>query len=320
MNGVGVEARNTGITMPDQGPIIIIRNPAAGQRRGPFIERVVEQLVAAGLDVITLETKAAGHATALAAEIIEKHPSSLVVAAGGDGTIREVAMGLVGTNARLAIIPAGTANVLARELGYMKRKRFSPERTVEVLLRGREEKLYPFKVTFHQKELLGLCWLGAGFDAEVLAHVNSRMKALIGRSAFVPATLKALWREPKGASIPFRFEGISTDGNQSGQAAWAVLANIQRYAGPFTLTRQTSATETGLACMMFKKPGALARIVDQAQIAVTTLDTRADVTSLNGGTIHLGGAQTHIQLDGDYLGKGPVTVCGGASPIIVKCL
>lgn len=301
--------------MPDQGPIIIIRNPAAGQRKGPFIDRVIEKLVEAGTDVVMLETKAAGHATALAREIIEKHPRSIVAAAGGDGTIREVAMGIIGTEARLGIIPAGTANVLARDLGYMQRKSFSAKRTAEVLLTGKESSLRPFHVEFQGEEMLGLCWLGVGFDAEVLAHVNPRLKKLLGRSAFVPSTLKALFKEPGSAHIPYQH------GNKAAKrAGWAVLANIQRYAGPFTITRQTEATADSLACLMFESAGIWARIVDQAQIAFTSLDSRAEVFDLDGSVLQLGDKGTPMQLDGDYLGKGPATVRKGAQSIIVKCL
>lgn len=96
--------------------MIVIYNPTAGRRRTRMLWRVLDRLVLAGARVEVAETRWAGHATELARGAAERG-QALVVAAGGDGTIAEVVGGIAGYGSKLGIIPMGTANVLAHELG-----------------------------------------------------------------------------------------------------------------------------------------------------------------------------------------------------------
>src|SRR5918912_4572011 len=92
---------------------IIIGNPKAGRaRRRDLLKRCAEILSSGGLEVEVWPTEHPQHAT----ELATLAGSRLVVAAGGDGTVNEVVNGLV-RDATLGVLPLGTANVLARELG-----------------------------------------------------------------------------------------------------------------------------------------------------------------------------------------------------------
>jgi diacylglycerol kinase (ATP) len=98
---------------------ILISNPKTGRyasRRLPAIEDIHRQLISAGLEVELVATTGPGDATRIAADAGRKGVSDVIVS-GGDGTINEALQGLVGTVARLGILPRGTANVLAGELG-----------------------------------------------------------------------------------------------------------------------------------------------------------------------------------------------------------
>src|ERR1700680_1912180 len=94
--------------------MLVIFNPVAGRRRASALWRVLDLLVENGVMVEVAETQHAGHATELA-RAAAAEGRNMVVAAGGDGTIAEVANGLLGSNTALGIIPLGTANVLAKE-------------------------------------------------------------------------------------------------------------------------------------------------------------------------------------------------------------
>src|SRR3954466_11143251 len=96
--------------------MMIVFNPVAGRRRAHLLWRVLDVLVANGVRLDLAETPRPEHASSLAREAA-KRGETLVVAAGGDGTIAEVANGLIGTSTRLGVIPLGTANVLAHEMG-----------------------------------------------------------------------------------------------------------------------------------------------------------------------------------------------------------
>ena len=96
--------------------MLVVYNPTAGRRWVGRLWRVLDRLAMSGVRVELAQTCWAGHATELARQAAERG-QGLVVAAGGDGTIAEVAVGIEGTDARLGIIPLATANVLAHELG-----------------------------------------------------------------------------------------------------------------------------------------------------------------------------------------------------------
>src|SRR5215467_10544707 len=99
--------------------VLLIRNPTAGRRRQGLVDAVVRQLEAEGWAVEMVDTAAAGDARRLA-ESHEVDRYAVIAVAGGDGTINEVVNGLAarGESAPpLAIVPLGTANVLAHELG-----------------------------------------------------------------------------------------------------------------------------------------------------------------------------------------------------------
>ena len=95
--------------------VLVVLNPAAGQRRSRRLWRVLDVLVGHGVRVDVAETCWRGHGVALAREAAERGVR-IVVAAGGDGTVAEVVNGLAGSGVRLGIVLLGTANVLAQEL------------------------------------------------------------------------------------------------------------------------------------------------------------------------------------------------------------
>jgi len=299
--------------------IIIINNPTAGPRRQGFLKSVLRDLVARGHKVDLRLTTHPGHASAIAKSCISNPNISLLVAAGGDGTIREVAEGMLGSSIPLGIIPVGTANVLARELGYLKAGRRSIRRTVSILEGTCNQKIYPFSVCLAEREMLGLCWVGVGFDAEVLKHVHGGLKKKIGRAAFIPAILKALFKEPVEPSVPWSFGKDDTAGkNNTGTCGWALITNIGKYAGPFRVTKKTSLREKGLACLLFPQAGWLARVVDQLIITYQPLDQRAGTQPFTGGVLKLGAEKIPVQLDGDLVGEGPATISLLETALIVK--
>src|SRR4029077_19059465 len=107
------------MTITPPKAILLIRNPTAGRRRRGLVDAVVRQVRAEGWTVDLVDTEDAGDARRWAESCDEKRSAGIAVA-GGDGTINEAMNGLVrrcDTAPPLAIVPLGTANVLAYELG-----------------------------------------------------------------------------------------------------------------------------------------------------------------------------------------------------------
>ena len=199
----------------------------------------MDQLSARGWQVTLVGTSGPGNATDLAAEAV-RNGASIIGAAGGDGTIREIIAGLGDSDIPVAIIPMGTANVLALEFGVTK----SPAAIVRAITGATARRLHlplandvPFSLM-----------IGAGFDGEIVHAITSRMKKRWGKAAFTWQGLKAIARFT-------RFDIRVTDGETELCGAWVVVTNISRYGGPFVLDGGSDAAKCNLAAHVFRPPG-----------------------------------------------------------------
>src|SRR5580700_10859761 len=185
--------------------MVIVFNPVAGRRRAHLLWRVLDVLVANGVRLELAETCRSGHAEALALEAVRRG-EKMVVAAGGDGTIAEVANGLMGTGARLGVIPLGTANVLAHELALP----FAPRAVAAALAFGRTRTLWPGVARGAEGSRLFVQMLGVGFDAQVVHRLSLPLKRVLGRGAYVVQSLRetARYRFPP---VRLRIDEVETE-------------------------------------------------------------------------------------------------------------
>jgi diacylglycerol kinase (ATP) len=139
--------------------IFLIINRYAGHKEGAkAVETVIPYLKKNGYLVEYSFTNHPGHATELAAKAAEDG-FDLVVAVGGDGTVNEVAQGLIGTNTSMGIVPMGSGNGLARELGIS----MNMHKSAQALVKGEDLQLDVCKLNDQQF----LCTSGIGFDAMI---------------------------------------------------------------------------------------------------------------------------------------------------------
>ncbi|GHF20546.1 hypothetical protein GCM10017044_14280 [Kordiimonas sediminis] len=277
----------------------LIRNPVAGWSKDKFTLQVADHLRSSGANVHTELTERPGHATDIAREIATQNPDRIIIAAGGDGTIREVAEGVFETISTMGIIPAGNANVLAREIGYGTGGLSNPQSVARHLLSMTPLQLFPFQVTLQNQTRLAMCWAGIGFDAEILARVNPAHKKRFGRAAFVPATASALLQEKHHPVIPTTL--------QLPQAYWLLAANIRSYAGPFKISTTSACAAPGLHVHSFEGYGSLARLWDMVSISFHKTGNKT-TCFVEKESFTAGDETTPIQIDGDFVGYGPVTV------------
>lgn len=199
-----------------KGAVII--NPHAGAGREPVTARIDlarRALADAAVDGEVVVTERRGHAHDAAAAAV-RGGVDLVVAWGGDGTINEVGSALVHTPAALGIVPSGSGNGLARELGLS----MSPAEALCAALAGRPR---PFDVG----ELAGRYFLniaGIGFDAVVAARFNARQKGRRGAWPYITLTFSAL-----AGYAPDRYR-VTLDGEvHEGRYFAVVLANSPQF-------------------------------------------------------------------------------------------
>ena len=222
--------------------MLVIFNPIAGRRRATALWRVLDLLVENGIKVEVAETKHAGHATALAREAAQAG-RPMVVAAGGDGTIAEVANGLLGSDTALGIIPLGTANVLAKEYKLPT----TPRGIANALAYKRTQLLWPGVVRLQGREHVFVQMVGLGFDGAVVHGLQPLLKRAIGRGAYV---WQSLWE-----SVAYSFPRVrlSVDG-QDYEAASVVVSKGRLYGGPYLLAPERGADRARLPGRAVREP------------------------------------------------------------------
>src|SRR5271165_685230 len=229
--------------------MIIVFNPAAGMRRPSLLWRVLDVLVANGIRIELAETHRRGHAETLAREAVCRG-APMVVAAGGDGTIAEVANGLMGSSARLGVIPLGSANVVAHELSLP----FEPRAVAAALAFGRTRPLWPGVARGSDGSRLFVQMLGVGFDAQVVHRLPVALKRAFGRGAYALQSLRemALYRF---APVRLRLDGEET------QAASVIVSKGRLYGGRFLLAPTARAAEPGFSVVLFDNAGIAAALL-----------------------------------------------------------
>ncbi len=284
--------------------MVIVFNPVAGRRRALLLWRVLDVLVEHGIRLDVVRTTARGDAERIAREACLAG-ESLVVAAGGDGTISEVANGVLGTGSALGVIPLGTANVLAHEIGLS----FSPRAIATALAFRRTRPLWPGVATTPDGQRLFVQMLGAGFDAEVVHRLWTPLKAACGRGAYVMQAAREAIRY-EFPPIRVHIEGSAME------AASLIVSNGRLYGGPYTLAPRASPHTPGFWVTLFECSGPLRALGYGAMLPLQALARSPGVRQLPARWVEIrGNRPVPVQTDGDDAGVTPIVVANASEPI-----
>jgi diacylglycerol kinase (ATP) len=163
--------------------VALIYNPASGQhssRRKVAIESALAVLRQAGVTAEAFTTSGVGSATEQAQHAVEAGYDA-VIACGGDGTVHEVLQSLVGTDVALGVVPLGTANALAADLGLIA----SPAKTVSILLKANPTRISVGRIHFRDTDGVSrsryfTVAAGVGADALLMSRLDVRLKRRLG--------------------------------------------------------------------------------------------------------------------------------------------
>ena len=226
---------------------MLIRNPTAGRRRRGLVDEVVRLVRVEGWTVDLVDTEAMGDARKLA-ETCNAARYAVIAVAGGDGTINEVVNGLAGrpdAGPALAIVPLGTANVLAHELGLQARAK----EVAHTIVAGRELLMRPGEIACGSGSPRCFSLMaGAGFDAKVVAGVTAPLKRRLGRAAYVWRSLIETQRYR-----PVRYQ-VEVDGKRY-EAASVIVTRARLYAGPYVVAPLAALGEPLLHVCLFERWG-----------------------------------------------------------------
>ncbi len=289
-----------------EGPrYLVIHNPVSGRRRGAFLSDVLSEMSAAGCAVELYHTTAAGDAERRARDVDDDAFDGIVVA-GGDGTINETINGLGSSSLPLGIIPMGTANVLAAELGLP----ISARAVADVLVQGKRRRIYLGNASGRRFAMMA----GVGFDAHVVAKVSSRLKRWIGKGAYVWQSVVELLRY-KPALYHIRID------NMDWHAASAVIANGHFYGGRFVCAPDARLDDPRLYVCLFRRTGRLQVARYGSALMMGRLNRLKDVTVVAATTVTvLDSADEPVQGDGDIVARLPATISieSGGFEVIVR--
>jgi diacylglycerol kinase (ATP) len=235
-----------------------------------------------------------------------------VIAAGGDGTVRIVADGLAGTGIPLGIVPAGTGNLLARNLKLP----LAEPAAVDVALGEHTRTIDLIKLTVddHHSEHFAVM-AGAGIDAVIMDETNSDLKAKIGPAAYFIAAPRAVGRLPMEISVK-----VDDNRVHRRRAMVCVIGNVSDLTGNITLI-PGAKYDDGYLNVYLASPHRLShwlRVLGRLATRRPRSDDRVDQWTGKRVEIQLREPDSY-QLDGDVVGEfrrmvaeiqpGALTVC-----------
>jgi YegS/Rv2252/BmrU family lipid kinase len=252
-----------------------------------------------GCEVAVCPTAGRGDAEAIARSL--DGTADLLVVAGGDGTINEAVNGLMdgrvnghAGNLPLALVPLGTANVLAAEIGLGP----APTAVAHTIASGRAATAYVGLAN-------GRCFTvmaGVGFDAHVVAGVSLRLKRWLGKGAYVLEALRQLFR------FSFPRYRVTIDGVDH-DAASVVVAKGHYYAGRHVCAPDARLDQPEFHVCLFSRGGRWNTVRYALALAAGRLPRLADVRIVRGGRIALEGPiGDPVQGDGDIIARLPVRI------------
>ena len=286
----------------------IIANPIAGGGRAyGQIQNYVRQWPHPEWEVEILPTRERNHAGLLAQELVRRPPDLLAIC-GGDGTVNEIATYVPQPPFPVALLPAGTANVLARELGLP----LNPVKALKIALKRATRRIDLGNLGPESRRRF-LFVAGIGFDAYVVSKVRAGLKSKLGMAAYAIAILECL----RSYSFP-EFQVVVD--NRTFVATSCLACNSKKYGGGLLFLPDSDMSDGLLDILVLegKRRVGLARFLFQAFLQ---RPERGDwIHRLRASSLRIDGPKTVlIQADGELAGGLPadITLTNSAFPLVI---
>lgn len=293
---------------------VVIHNPSKLADEAAFRREVTAAMHRAGWqDPLWMPTAPddPGHSMTRAA--LAARPE-LVMAVGGDGTVRVVSSGLAGAGVRFAVIPAGTGNLLAKNLGIP----LDQQEALKVALHGRcvPIDLVRLVVDGRQQEAEHFAVMaGMGFDAKMMAATDATLKRVVGSGAYAVAFIKEIGTRPHRTRIR-----IDDQAPIVRQAVLTVIGNVAELQGGIALLPR-ARPDDGEVNLVVASPTSLRQWMRTLAVVVGKLRRREMVQEFSGSRLVIDVDEPlEYQMDGDLQGTGchfEATVVPKALPIML---
>jgi YegS/Rv2252/BmrU family lipid kinase len=274
---------------PSDGYIVYIINPKSGASSSKLLVwRFIEYLKEKSFDVRVRHTNSLEHARELATDAAVHYDCRLVVAAGGDGTVREVAQGLEGSDKLMLPVPCGTENLLANEMGFDERLRTIIETFEAGVVRSLD-----------LGSANGRCFtsiVGVGFDGQVVQRVSRQRRGHIVYLDYFWPIWRTFWE--------YRFPAVRiwVDDKEIYDGSGLVfVGNISRYAIGLQICRYADFSD-GLLDVCVYKCASMAKLIKHS--LMTAVKQHAGCRSViyrQGKSVRITSSRPNVQteIDGD---------------------
>jgi len=260
-----------------------------------------EILREAGHDTWLVPTQGPGTAGAIARRSISDG-AELILAAGGDGTINEIAEGVAFSDVPLGILPAGTANVLANEMGLG---------SSIVGAAARLPNCIPTRISIGRLQCMNgsartrlfLLMAGVGLDARVVYNINLPLKARLGKLAYWVGGFSLVGR----ALDEF---DVLVDGRRI-SCAFALISKVRNYGGDLEIAQTASLLDDQFEVVLFEGRSSFRFLTYLARVALRRIKDVPGISLIRAGAVAMPGSadrRVYIQVDGEYAGHLPASV------------
>ena len=296
---------------------LLLFNPVSGAHldaRASTVRRVAEVLRRGGMEVRVEATEARGSAGGQAREAIASGCDA-VIACGGDGTVFEVLQGVAQSQAVMGVIPLGTGNVLAHDLGLGNR----PEHAAARLLQFTPRRISLGRITAAGRSRFFTVAAGVGVHAELLYRANARAKQRGGFLTYYSQGARLLFRHK---FIPFPVEIITSEGRPMVTTALELVAmRVRSFGGPLRHWQPgSSLLRDDLRLVLLRSPSRshLMRYALQALTGLAPYDELDSAEASEMGFLSAKSVICHppqvrarmlrVQADGELLGPSPAEI------------
>lgn len=265
-----------------------------------MIDRLAAVLEREGHHVTVAPTEGPRTAGAMARQHIEAG-ADLIVAAGGDGTINEIAEGMIFSQVPLAVLPAGTANVLAVEAKLGLRLERAAARLKD--LEPRRISVGHMTCDNGRVSRHFLLMAGIGLDAHIVYRVDARLKSRTGKLAYWLAGWTMLGRQ-----LP-EFD-VDVDG-QHGRCSFALVSKVKNYGGDFWIARGADLLDDRFEVVLFEGRTTFRYAQYFAAMLLNRLKHMRGMTVIPATCVTAccpEDQRVYVQIDGEFAGHLPVEV------------
>jgi YegS/Rv2252/BmrU family lipid kinase len=294
--------------------VALVDNPASGSlssRRGATVQAALAALESAGIEVEHLTIDGPGSGAALAREAIGRGCDSVIVC-GGDGTVHEVMQCLVGTPIALGVVPMGTANALASNLGLAK----SPAEAIRALLAATPVQVPVGRVFYRngdgaEHSRYFTVAAGVGADALLMARMDPKLKRRFGYLLYMVEAFR-IWASHPFPLFQVRF-GVNGNGKPRVEETSQLLAvRVHSFGGVLGTLAPCATLHSDKLCLLAFKTRSRYRYMRFLLAVVGQRHTFSrDVEMLQADSVECtpqNGTHVYVEADGELLGHLPVRI------------